>query len=34
VNGEKISDVNQGFSGDKDYMIKVGKKRFLKIKPG
>ena len=34
VNGEKISDVNQAFSGDKAYMIKVGKKRFLKIEPG
>ena len=34
VNGEKLSDVNQAFSGDKAYMIKVGKKRFLKIEPG
>ena len=34
VNGEKISDVNQAFPGDKAYMIKVGKKRFLKIEPG
>ncbi len=33
VNGEKVSDVNQEFSGDKEYMIKVGKKRFLKIEP-
>ena len=33
VNGEKVSDVNQEFSGDKEYMIKVGKKRFLKIQP-
>jgi tyrosyl-tRNA synthetase len=34
VNGEKISNVNQEFSGDQEYMIKVGKKRFLKIEPG
>tara|TARA_Y100000590_G_scaffold71472_1_gene78483 strand:- start:399 stop:833 length:435 start_codon:yes stop_codon:yes gene_type:complete len=34
VNGEKIMDVNQAFSGNKAYMIKVGKKRFLKIEPG
>ena len=33
VNGKKVSDVNQEFSGDKEYMIKVGKKRFLKIEP-
>ena len=33
VNGEKIEDVNQEFSGDKEYLIKVGKKRFLKIEP-
>ena len=33
VNGGKVSDVNQEFSGDKEYMIKVGKKRFLKIEP-
>ena len=33
VNGEKVSDVNQGFAGDQEYMIKVGKKRFLKIEP-
>ena len=34
VNGEKVSDVNQELSGDQEYMIKVGKKRFLKIEPG
>ena len=34
VNGEKVSDVNQEFAGDHEYMIKVGKKRFLKIEPG
>ncbi len=34
VNGEKVADVNQEFSGDQEYMIKVGKKRFLKINPG
>ena len=33
VNGEKVSDVNQEFAGDREYMIKVGKKRFLKIEP-
>ena len=33
VNGEKVSDVNQELSGDQEYMIKVGKKRFLKIEP-
>ncbi len=34
VNGEKISDVNQKLPGNKEYLIKVGKKRFLKIQPG
>ena len=34
VNGEKVSDVNQELSGDQEYMVKVGKKRFLKIEPG
>ncbi len=34
VNGEKISDVNQELPGNKEYLIKVGKKRFLKIQPG
>ena len=34
VNGEKVEDVNQEFSGDQEYLIKVGKKRFLKIAPG
>jgi len=34
VNGEKVSDVNQQLSGDQEYLIKVGKKRFLKIQPG
>jgi tyrosyl-tRNA synthetase len=33
VNGEKVEDVNQEFSGDQEYLIKVGKKRFLKIVP-
>ena len=34
VNGEKVEDVNQEFTGDQEYLIKVGKKRFLKIAPG
>jgi tyrosyl-tRNA synthetase len=34
INGEKISDVHQELSGNKEYLIKVGKKRFLKIQPG
>jgi tyrosyl-tRNA synthetase len=34
VNGEKISDVNQELPGTQEYLIKVGKKRFLKIQPG
>ena len=33
VNGEKVEDVNQEFAGDQEYLIKVGKKRFLKIVP-
>ncbi|MZG52758.1 MAG: tyrosine--tRNA ligase [Nitrospinae bacterium] len=34
VNGEKISDVNQEFPGNQEFMIKVGKKRYLKIEAG
>ena len=34
VNGEKVENVNQEFPGDQEYLIKVGKKRFLKIAPG
>lgn len=34
INGEKISDVNQELPGNMEYLIKVGKKRFLKIQPG
>lgn len=34
VNGEKISNVNQELPGTQEYLIKVGKKRFLKIQPG
>jgi len=33
VNGEKVEDVNAELSGDQEYLIKVGKKRFLKIVP-
>ena len=33
INGEKISDVNQELPGNLEYLIKVGKKRFLKIQP-
>jgi tyrosyl-tRNA synthetase len=33
INGEKISDVNQELPGNLEYLIKVGKKRFLKIRP-
>lgn len=34
INGEKVSDVNQELPGNLEYLIKVGKKRFLKIQPG
>jgi len=34
INGEKVSDVNQELPGNQEYLIKVGKKRFLKIQPG
>ena len=33
INGEKISNVNQELPGNLEYLIKVGKKRFLKIQP-
>ena len=33
INGEKVSDVNQELPGNLEYLIKVGKKRFLKIQP-
>ena len=33
INGEKVSDINQELSGNLEYLIKVGKKRFLKIQP-
>jgi tyrosyl-tRNA synthetase len=33
INGEKICDVNQELPGNLEYLIKVGKKRFLKIQP-
>ena len=31
VDGEKVSDENHALSGDRDRLLKVGKKRFLKI---
>ena len=31
VDGEKVTDENLALNGDQEYMIKVGKKRFLKI---
>ena len=34
VNGEKVSDINMKLLGNVQYLIKVGKKRFLKIQPG
>jgi tyrosyl-tRNA synthetase len=34
INGEKVSNVNQELQGNQEYLIKVGKKRFLKIQPG
>lgn len=34
VNGEKLADINQELPGNQEYLIKVGKKRFLKIQPG
>ena len=33
INGEKASNVNQELPGNQEYLIKVGKKRFLKIQP-
>jgi len=33
INGEKVTDVNLQLEGNKEYLIKVGKKRFLKIVP-
>ena len=33
INGEKASNVNQELRGNQEYLIKVGKKRFLKIQP-
>lgn len=34
VNGEKLSDPNQQLAGNQEYLIKVGKKKFLRITPG
>ncbi|MFQ5486750.1 MAG: tyrosine--tRNA ligase, partial [Desulfobacterales bacterium] len=34
IDGEKVSDPNQQLSGNQEYLIKVGKKKFLKITPG
>ena len=31
VDGEKVSDVNLELQGSQDYLLKVGKKRFLRI---
>ena len=31
IDGEKIKDINHELSGNREYLIKVGKKRFLKI---
>ncbi len=31
LNGEKVSDVSLNLEGNQEYLIKVGKKRFLKI---
>ncbi len=31
VDGEKISDLNLELEGDREYLIKAGKKRFLKV---
>jgi tyrosyl-tRNA synthetase len=33
INGKKILDVKQELPGNQEYLIKVGKKRFLKIQP-
>ncbi len=33
VDGEKVTDENLALNGDQEYLIKVGKKRFLKIVP-
>jgi tyrosyl-tRNA synthetase len=31
VDGEKVTDENLTLNGGQEYLIKVGKKRFLKI---
>ena len=31
VDGEKVTDENLALNGNQEYLIKVGKKRFLKI---
>jgi tyrosyl-tRNA synthetase len=33
VDGEKVTDENLALNGGREYLIKVGKKRFLKITP-
>lgn len=33
VNGERVTDVSEKISGDKEYLIKVGKRRIVKIVP-
>ncbi len=33
INGDKVTDVNLQMEGNKEYLIKVGKKRFLKVEP-
>jgi tyrosyl-tRNA synthetase len=32
VNGEKVSDTELSLAGDREYLIKVGKKRYLKVR--
>jgi len=32
VNGEKIKDIDYGLELDKEYCIKIGRLRFLKIR--
>ena len=32
VNGEKVSDPELALAGNREYMIKVGKKRYLKVR--
>ena len=34
VDGQRLTDENHPLTGDREHLLKVGKKRFLKIRPG